>query len=245
MKLHRLGALVTVLAIGLLSQGCGRLNSGAGLWDSEDDAKPVRLIVFGGNRSCKPDHNDRPTPLRMDMAAKIIGAINRLRSIGRQTDVLASCFLDYDKVRVTRNLEGEDQDLTVDDLIREAGDSSSNSSKLFIVGHSYGGWMAMKLAVMLSGRLPLNGLITVDPISRIKCTYSDWDGCFSAPQDINPEERMRIKDGTDAWSNFYQTNTPYLHSGKIEQADENEKVDSDHFDIDTHERVWRRLDEWL
>jgi hypothetical protein len=230
--------------------GCGRMQDpDSRLANADEGSKPVQLIVFGGNRSCKPDRNDRRTPLLMDMAAKIVDVLAKLRSAGRQTDVLASCFLDYDKLRFTRDVEagenGRDEDIGVEELIARTGESATGQSRLFLLGHSYGGWMAMKLAKDLAGRVEIDGLITVDPISRLRCTYTTWDDCFSAPTDIVPEERQRIKTGTKQWLNFYQTQTPYLHSGTIDEADENQELESTHFRIDTHEEVWTRLEQWF
>ncbi len=50
--------------------------------------------------------------------------------------------------------------------------SDQSDISIHLVGHSYGGWTAMKIAkeLELKNRFSIKNLVTIDPISRSECT---------------------------------------------------------------------------
>ena len=73
----------------------------------------------------------------------------------------------------------------------------------------------------LKGHQGRVSLISLDPISPLTCSFDNPWGCMSIPGDLSEEQWNLLADQTDPWNNFYQTQTWYLHSGVIEQADQN------------------------
>jgi len=94
---------------------------------------------------------------------------------------------------------------------------SYETDQIFFFGHSYGGWLAMKIAQ----RFKDAKLVTVDPISAAKCWLFTVatrglisSHCKAFPHDITIPERLLLAKRTD-WIHFYQTDYVYLHSGPI------------------------------
>ena len=181
------------------------------------------------------------------MAPRAIGLINLFRSHGGTADVLTSCFIDPNKILMSRNFSSKFDTIDPDTLLDQAMAGIQASQRVFVIGHSYGGWLAMKIAERFAGQREgqLEGLITIDAISWKDCTYSNWRNCLAAPRDFSKESLDRVKANTRHWANYYQTTTPYLHSGAIAQADVNLELDASHFTIDTNEAVWRHADRML
>jgi predicted alpha/beta hydrolase family esterase len=112
---------------------------------------------------------------------------------------------------------------------------------VFFAGHSYGGWLTMKAAMAATEEQQFAGIYTIDPISRVHCTFTNPAGCTSAPRDFNADHRAFIRDHSDYWANFYQTQTFYLHSAAMGEADENLKLNTSHTEIDAHPEVWEKI----
>lgn len=121
------------------------------------------------------------------------------------------------------------------ELRRMIGVNAKNGmeTKIYFIGHSYGGYTAMNLARNFKDNLW--GLVTIDPISVLDCKASDMvrrpdktlmqshSGCLRAPKDyssIYSTKRItqKISESNDQifWSNFYQTAFGFLHSSSIE-----------------------------
>jgi pimeloyl-ACP methyl ester carboxylesterase len=111
---------------------------------------------------------------------------------------------------------------TVSDFV----DPLSNP-KIYIVGHSYGGWSAIQVAQELGDRgFHVSGLTTIDPINPVLCkpralagnilsSGSAPLGCLTAPSDFD----SRIFQHVSWWRNFYQKQTTILHSDAIQQLE--------------------------
>lgn len=230
--------------IGATLFGCGSPHEAQLSGQEQPDS--IQIMLFGGNRSCKPGLDAAPSPLHMDMARRAIGLINQFRSRGGTVDVLTSCFTSPDKVLVSRNFSPKFEAIDPENLLNEAHSTADINHRIFVIGHSYGGWVAMKMAEDLNAQAgQLAGLVTIDPISRKDCTYTNWTNCLGAPRDFGDDALRGIKEKTAHWANFYQTTTPFLHSSEIAQADVNTKLDATHFTIDSNEAVWRHLDRML
>ena len=239
-QINLAAAVLTSLAL----HGCGSGNDAHLSVQGENES--VHLLLFGGNRSCKSSTDSIPSPVTMDMAPRAIGLINRLRSGGGTAEVLTSCFIDPDKILMSRNFSPKFDTTNPETLIDQAVADIDANQRIFIIGHSYGGWIAMKIAEKISSRsAQVASLITIDAISHRGCTYSNWTNCLAAPQDFSQESLDNVKANTLHWANFYQTTTPYLHSGSIAQADVNLELQASHFTIDTNEAVWRHADRML
>ena len=241
MKFLRFLALAVTILTAL--QGCGKLERNTSLNSRDGGTRPATILAFGGNRSCKPGGDSLPSPLATDMARRLIGMVHLVRSVGRPVEVLTSCFTDPDRVLVSRNLSSTSEDLDFETLVEQSVSSSDENHSLFIIGHSYGGWIAMRTAERIAAQSgKIAGLVTIDPISRRECTYTNWDNCLSAPRDLSQKSLETIAANSGNWTNFYQTRTSYLHSSTIAQAHTNTQIDVDHFQIENHETIWRHLD---
>ena len=104
------------------------------------------------------------------------------------------------------------------------------NASVHLVGYSYGGWLAMKLAkeLELAPGTSLMTLATVDPISATKCQPSDFlgsvsgqsaEGCKQSPADFGADGLATIKSKAKLWSNHYQDEKNYLHSGPVDGAE--------------------------
>ncbi|NBQ52526.1 MAG: hypothetical protein EBU49_02940 [Proteobacteria bacterium] len=236
--------LAAVILTSLSIHGCGSRREAH--LNVQSASESAQLLLFGGNRSCKSSTDSIPSPVTMDMAPRAIGLINRFRSDGGTAEVLTSCFIDPDKILLSRNFSPKFDTVDPDTLIDQAMAGIDANQRIFIIGHSYGGWIAMKIAERFTSKSgQVAGLITIDAISRKGCTYSNWSNCLAAPQDFSKESLDEVKTNTRHWANFYQTTTPYLHSGSIAQADVNLELQASHFTIDTNEAVWRHADRML
>lgn len=236
--------LAATVLTALALHGCGSRHDAHLSLQGEPES--IHLLLFGGNRSCKSSTDSIPSPVTMDMAPRAIGLINRFRSDGRTAEVLTSCFIDPDKILMSRNFSPRFDTVDSEALIEQAMAGLDANQRVFVIGHSYGGWIAMKIAERFTSQSgQLAGLITIDAISRKGCTYSNWSNCLAAPQDFSKESLDEVKTNTRHWANFYQTTTPYLHSGSIAQADVNLELQASHFTIDTNEAVWRHADRML
>jgi pimeloyl-ACP methyl ester carboxylesterase len=222
-----------LLFLALSFFGCGSPDSSS-LVD-QPQSQPYGLIVgLGGNGSCGPGGN----PSESSLSGPLIETVAKIEDeLDVKMRFLLTCYL----------FNGEDIFFQRDDRDeRESGDVSDLSqaisefvnelgpTKTFLIGHSYGGWAAMKLA-LLAG---YSGVYTVDPISRVDCSFTNPWGCTRAPRDIADDDRRQIADNSDSWLNFYQRQTWYLRSSRIPEADSNHRIEAEHTEIDSHPDVW-------
>lgn len=105
---------------------------------------------------------------------------------------------------------------------------------VYLIGHSYGAWVAMHAAARLPAAAELRLLYTVDPISPNDCSVGSylraaasplsapWSlaGCQRAPTDISIDTRARILARTPdgGWRHYYQRNFVPLRSGAFSGA---------------------------
>lgn len=233
-----------VMALALLaSVGCGSGNPSASrlLGDSES----VLMVVFGGNQSCKVGDDGVRGPRGMDMFVPFRALNDRLTNDnGWHVTWLVTCHNSDAAVKwVSSDTPAEIQSMTIAEVAPkiEALAEANSPGHVYVAGHSYGGWLALKAGLALSDDVALEGLFTIDAISRPNCTLTNPGQCTRFPSDVTTADRARLKDRTDLWSNFYQTQTGFLHSSPAEEADENLLVATSHTGIDTHESVWAKL----
>ena len=105
--------------------------------------------------------------------------------------------------------------------------NSVTAPEVYIVGHSYGAWAGMKLALALPKTAKVRALIAVDPISSKNCLPRQFlgsllarptPGCIEAPKDFTAAELANVAQRVSTWLNLYETDSPFLHSGPIAVA---------------------------
>lgn len=195
--------------------------------------KPTAVLVFlGGYTSCK-DPLQGFRSLDQTRAAKLMQAA-RATIISRGYSApafLISCqFNDQNNFiyrissspRVTRQSGIVDLIKTLNALT-----ATLQSPDVYLVGHSYGGWAAMKLALALPAPVKVSALIGVDAISARNCLPMQFldsllkrpvPGCTEAPSDVTAQERVTLAQRVRTWINLYQLDSRLLHSGAIANA---------------------------
>ena len=105
--------------------------------------------------------------------------------------------------------------------------NSVTAPEVYIVGHSYGAWAGMKVALALPATTKVRALIAVDPISSKNCLPRQFlgsllsrptPGCIEAPKDFTAAELANVAQRVSTWLNLYETDSPFLHSGPIAVA---------------------------
>ena len=127
------------------------------------------------------------------------------------------------------------------------------NTDVYIVGFSYGGWLALTIAEELGGTMNIPLLATLDPISQSNCNMvkfiTNWfsggyEGCQGFPTDFEELALQKISETTGAWFNYYQLDYSQLHSGESEYADVNRQVFTTyssnyaHNVVMNHPRIW-------
>jgi pimeloyl-ACP methyl ester carboxylesterase len=227
----------TLVAIGAAATGCG---SGTDLSQGTSVARPsVLLAVLGGNTSCGRDGNVGSSPYGQDMWRPLEQLQTTLTEDGFRVDYFVSCHnsdsaLHYATSEAPRQVQtvAYAQTPVLIDALRE----STGAERVYVAGHSYGGWLAMKTTLALES--DIDGLVTIDPISRVNCTFTFPFGCTTSPTDIAEDDRELLAERTNSWENFYQTRTGYLHATPIAQADANTELMVGHTQIESEVAVW-------
>ena len=116
-----------------------------------------------------------------------------------------------------------------------------DNHEIYIIGHSYGGWLALQTILKLREHPMPIYLNSIDPISPLNCTYAQPFGCTTFPKDITSEQREEIRDTTTRWLNHYQKKTIFLPSSSAPQADANFIYPLGHSNILTAESLWERV----
>lgn len=228
----------------------------------------ARLIYARGYHSCSYDQS-RPFKLFQDAIAAATTAAEQRAQTSEDVLVDASaayfCFdsgywdhsndpreklfhkiIDHNNVS-TQHFEGNPAETPykiADQYHKEAvalqAEGVEMPMRVFIAGHSHGGWLAMRIVNALSGDplIKVERLLTIDPVSYYYCP-SDWfvwnriaysmpnwggtsiDDCHRSPRDLE-HLGPRISDGaSNNWTNVYETTMPFVSSGPIASATEN------------------------
>lgn len=220
----RLGMLI-------LLAGCGSPASHSALKETSQLRRLV-VVAMGGRNSCQ---KGMPySPKSMSMYPDVQRAATQLSVHYGQTDVILSCFRGDGQLFYLESPESEVKVGEPQDLVSML---DGTQATVMLVGHSYGGWLAMQ--TLVRARLKAF-LFTIDPISPVNCAFrrpQRWLGCTKAPTDI-PYDVVAQK--TFRWQNFFQRSTRYLHSSEIPQANANILLNGvGHTTIDNNEDIWR------
>lgn len=242
---HRFGILLSLSSALLTLVGCGAQEPSETA--GSDDSEGLLLVLLGGNASCIEDADGQPSPEWMDMQGPFRdlakhASDNQGRG-PRRVSMLSTCHQLDSLLHWTTSDRHDDPsiaDLQRTGEIIESFRVSTQSRHVILIGHSYGGWLAMKLA-SAAEIMGLEGLFTIDPISRVHCSVSRPLGCTAAPQDFDSDARDRIAQVSGRWINFWQNRTLYLHSSIIPEANANQQIDAGHTAIDNHAAVWSTI----
>jgi hypothetical protein len=220
------------LALTVIALSCGQTPQSISSSQALKEDPTAMFVVMGGYNSCQYDSDGVLSPREMEMYAHMSALrLNVQNRTGIDVRWVASCFDTQGNTYLTSYkrstisvYSSEEQEDVYNHILDLA--AQYNSRKIMIVGHSHGGWLALKLAAhqrtsMLtqSSRARIGALVTIDPISYEYCwpsvfaLASMWNntvgtGCREAPHDINRGVRRKIYEnlGSNLWSHYYQTN---------------------------------------
>jgi len=220
--------------------------------EAGEQAGPV-IVIAGGYDSCVRGANGRPSAFGGNFNTEGVKFVNEVHDkfaaasdrtpAGRSVRWVFTCFNKMSELYVQDNSDTsivQDAAWDLSKVMQRIERQSENYARpVFVVGHSHGGWLAMR--IIESMRKPLvNGyLATLDPISFVECNASTfaeaialtvflpgvaWNRlapCRRAPGDISNltlrQIRSIIPEGS--WRNYYQTNFIPLHSGPMNGPD--------------------------
>lgn len=197
------------------------------------------LAFFGGNSSCF-DERRLPVGPKEQSLRKVFGpaktaADARNQKNGAKTPFLITCyFMDNEQLSYALSRSDDPDAKTIQRTTLEEISDAWNEQlkalgqpvKLTLVGHSWGGWTAMKFATYLEPSVEIAGLVTLDPIDRENCgpvevsaslTGLGGDACQRAPVHVTKGSDLKFAPN-GKWINFYQTKFAPLHSGPIPAA---------------------------
>lgn len=205
------------------------------------------FVVISGNGTCNPKLNSPAVPglWRTDLFDSFIGSILNGGLVRAQDNVLFLCYerlspqMNVFDLRSSRQMEPI-HEAQVDDLVLSR---LGGVRRVFMIGYSYGGWRAMKLAssprLIAASPLPLT-LVTIDPISKVTCTRAFDAGCHESPQDFRLAELKQLNTHT-RWINLFETQGLLVSSGFIAAAHQNIEINANHLTVATHGDVWNTV----
>lgn len=230
--------------------------------EASNDKVPI-IVMIGGFNSCPSRLWGDIHQGNMGIASRRLLSMVTTNNEVADTEYVVSCFLrsNQDVRFVSSYDEGEREYYGHKDaLIAEVTTLASRhpNHRVYIAGHSYGGWLAMYLAEHLPAWVNISLMMTLDPISTVNCrpttfirSYlsSTWrvnpaQGCTESPTDLST---IGIGNRVRNWLNYYQVTYSILHSGYIAQAKGNAMLSFDttyflgykaHVSMEEDDRVW-------
>ena len=236
MTLHGRSVLMA-LCVGSTLVGCG----GAGGTSATKGAvtpKPI-FVVHGGFFSCKLPWSKPIDGTTFTHAKPLLDAAAAWS--GSAVPYVVTCFgSGHDTAWIQTDLNTTSTGVpagTVPDLVAQRAAQLGEGAEVVMIGHSWGGWLAMSDALKLPETARLRYLATLDPISWQTCPPSTLISavlggtpsggpeapCTEAPDDLAPEFAA-IRQRAAYWGEFYQDQFSYLHSSAIDVADESKHL---------------------
>ncbi len=236
--------LISVIAL----TSCGFRQAENSRLSSLPAVRPLIIGMSGYSTCTKSDsyHHGEQGPLGAQLFRKIEPIFQQITDkLGVEPGLMASCFTNDSQLIAASSLDGWRLVKPSDEeYLANVHQQIEFFTHVFVVGHSYGGWLSMKLAETYNGaKDKIKTLHTIDPISKKLCYFDNVSECLSAPRDLDATARSRIRDNTDMWVNAWQDTTFFLHSSAIEEADENPKYEAEHWDIDNDDGLWETINE--
>ncbi len=212
------------------------------------------FVVSGGSASCKVDTNRRfPSPFTTLISKRFRQMLAKSRGSVRIKFVLTCFTLPATSPIFFSGSDHQNQIFSGNlSQLRSLVDSylvGLGAPQVYFIGHSWGGWLGMNLAHSLSlypgPPASLRLIATLDPISKIHCRWLHRGECDRAPTDISQIQQQRIAALSNLWLNFFQTQSHLIHSGPVTFASQNYQVSAPHPDMNTHEGIWKILEEHI
>ena len=209
------------------------------------------FVVISGNGTCNPRLDSRVIPglWSTDTFDYFVGNVLNRGMVRPQDDVLFICYerlspeMNFFYLRSSRSMQSI-HEAQVDSLVLS---HAQGVRQLIMVGYSYGGWRAMKLAsspLILAAMQTPTLLVTIDPISKIYCAGAFDSGCHDAPQDFSGQE-LQILSTRTRWINLYETRGLLVSSGCMPNASQNYEIDAVHLNITKRGEVWGTIVQFL
>ncbi|MBM4252802.1 MAG: alpha/beta hydrolase [Deltaproteobacteria bacterium] len=190
------------------------------------------VIYFGGFIGCEKMFDVDATPVgsKIDSLQKSTNPTVLPGSYKEQVLYMTCYTVDPDSIRVVESIApNKPFKISIADFASrvDALRQSTEIATISVIGHSYGGWAAMKFISLLSASWNFEGLITIDPISRVTCTpeafvsqvFNRAPGCVDSPKDFDDTTMRYIAQLAKKWQNFYQAKDPWLRSAPISGAE--------------------------
>jgi hypothetical protein len=239
---------MTSLLMTLMFSACGPRDSQNSFLSSIrlPDVRPL-IIGMSGYSTCTKSrdyHDGALGPLGAQLFRQIEPIIELMvDKLDAKPAITASCYTDDRQLISSSSLDNWKLNHPRDsEYLPTLHQQMELFTHVFVVGHSYGGWLSMKLAETYTGAIDkIKTLHTIDPISKELCYFNNVSECLSAPRDIKKDAREHIRDVTQTWANAWQNMTFFLHSSAIEEADQNLKIEAEHWDIDNDESLWETI----
>ncbi|TNE50499.1 MAG: alpha/beta fold hydrolase [Deltaproteobacteria bacterium] len=228
------------------------------------------FVVMGGWGSCGRTGWGSLTPRKTGMYEPAQRLLAKAKAkTGESSHWIVSCFGMYSSRAyvVTSAAPEKVYSASVETFLSYVQRESQRAGgrSLFLIGHSHGGWLAMRVAYALRQIRTIPLLVTIDPISRTQCTPSRMvaayfrsatqlrpePGCTNSPPDFTSNQEKEIHSAVGWWKNFYQSQSPLLHSAYIGQAHKNTMLSFDvsswlayqaHVNIGSDARVWAEIE---
>lgn len=236
-----------------LFAACGLLWSTASFAKLQTNITPI-IVAPTGHKSCRTDKWGRKdSPYSNSLKVEVDRVVAELKSQYESIEprVIYSCF-DYEKLIFGGKLHfkytKENNEIgkvelgnwvlferidwsyiepVVTELATYVNEVASQveNPQVYLIGHSWGAWLNMKLAEMLPPDLKIPGLVTLDPVSPLDCWPNLYlqlgpnylKSCHQAPTDIGVEEQENIFNRVNEnWRHFYQMQFIFLSSGPLE-----------------------------
>lgn len=229
--MRSLAPMVLLLPLLMQAVSCSTEQSESDLSTQPRTRPNPVIITMGGYNSCGEDIRGNSTPIGNERWTK--GATLSEKFAGVTSLWIRSCFDKWGYVRYIWSGEPNIIRATqISDLTgfvsRIAVLSAQGRNPVFMIGHSYGGWMALEIARQLPEHVNVAGISTNDPISPRHCTPLNYvaalgdpigalAGCRRAPSDITNEMRTQVlaRIPTGAWRHYYQRNFIPLASSEF------------------------------
>ncbi len=195
--------------------------------DTTSGVRTPVVAFFGGYTSCGT--SDSGDPANQDLKTFFDATQKALKQkLGVEPKFLLTCYtLAYESVRYRMTGEEGVKDKLIAGMEADFEDllGTLENPEVLMVGHSYGGWTAMDMALKLPPGAKLKGIVTLDPISHEDCVTNDViasgfeavPGCTRAPTDFGDEKIKSLSEAAE-WLNYYQDQVSFLHSGEIKGA---------------------------
>jgi pimeloyl-ACP methyl ester carboxylesterase len=177
------------------------------------------IVVMGGWKSCQ-GLGARRTPEGMFLDEQFKMLKSNLENAGNSVRHVKTCFglgtpINGTVTYVTsENREGT---VATRDVTQVLKNLWGQNSKLYIIGHSYGGWLALKVATEIGTRI--EWLFTLEPISGERCWQIENLPPFTGsnecrrPPDSDSVNLAMVTQNARHWTNFYLD--PILDRGTV------------------------------